>query len=148
MASVHLEVNEYQAPPKPPNTSTDIFFHVDIEQTAAGLTSTQERRCIDGEWRPHNDWLFGDVKGKTEWLSLNDLDDDFLKQGWEPQSDDPTAKNYIVSHVESQTNGWTARQVWGFQIVDGLRRYTRAIVVTKGSERVAVHLYYDYLGSA
>lgn len=144
MASVHLDINQYEAPPKPPNTSTDIFYHVDVEQTAAGLSSTHERRCIDHTWRDHSDWLFGDVRGQTWWVSLDEVDDEFLKKGWEPEGDDPAAKNYIISHVESKDKGWTAKQVWGFQIIDGARRYARNIAVTKGSERVTVRLVYDY----
>lgn len=141
MASIQLDVNEYEAPPKPPNTSTDIFTHIDIEQTAAGLSSTHERRCIDDTWRDHSDWLFGDVTGKTRWVSLDEVDDDFLKTGWEAAVE---GKGYITSEVKSKDKGWVAKQIWGFQVIDGVRYYCRNIAVTKGSERVTVRLVYDY----
>ena len=141
MASVSLDINQYQAPPKPPSTSTDIVYHIDIEQTAAGLSSTHERRCIDGEWRDHQDWLFGEVKGRTWWTGVDGIDDEFLRQGWEAD-----AGELLVSHVESKGNGWTARQVWGFQVIDGVRRYARNVVVTKGSERAAIRLVYNWVG--
>ena len=141
MASVTLDVNQYEAPPKPPNTSSDIFTHIDIEQTASGLSSTHERRCVDDVWRDHSDWLFGNVTGKTRWVSLDEVDDEHLKKGWEIEGE---GKAFILSQVESKDNGWIARQIWGFQVIEGERRYCRNIVVTKGEERAAIRLVYDY----
>jgi hypothetical protein len=141
MASVTLDVNQYEAPPKPPNTSSDIFTHIDIEQTASGLSSTHERRCVDDVWRDHSDWLFGNVTGKTRWVSLDEVDDEHLKKGWEIEGE---GKAFILSQVDSKDNGWIARQIWGFQIIEGERRYCRNIVVTKGEERVTARLVYDY----
>merc|ERR1712000_173118 len=112
VATVHLEVNAYEAPPNPPNESTDVIRHIDIEQSASGLTSTHEKRCLDDVFREHSDWLFGTVKGKTKWVTLDEVTDEFLKKGW------------------------VAQQIWGFQQVDGLRRYCRNVLVTKDSERI------------
>ena len=53
-------------------------------------------------------------------------------------------------HVESlavnEEKGWTARQIWGFAIVDGKRYYTRRVVVSKGSEVLKVRLVYNWQG--
>ncbi|CAG9954714.1 unnamed protein product [Clonostachys rosea f. rosea IK726] len=127
LASVTLDVNEYEAAPKPPNTATEIFTHIDIEQTAAGLSSTHERRCVDDTWREHEDWLFGKVKGRTRWVGED-------------------GKNFILSEVESVGNGWTATQIWGFQKIEGERRYVRHVVVKKEDKTEVVKLVYDYTG--
>ncbi|KAI5466646.1 hypothetical protein BGZ63DRAFT_3632 [Mariannaea sp. PMI_226] len=140
MASITLDINQYQAPPKPPSTATDVVYHVDITQTASGLKSTQENRCLDNEFRPHADWLFGKVKGKTTWVTLDEVDDEFLKKDLLVEGEG----KFIKSYVESEDTNWVATQVWGFEIVDGLRRYSRHIVVTKGSERAQIRLVYDY----
>ncbi|KAK0383171.1 hypothetical protein NLU13_9084 [Sarocladium strictum] len=141
-ASISLDINQYEAPPSPPNTSTELFTHIDIEQTAAGLKSTNEKRTVDAEWREHSDWLFGNVKGKSFWVGLDDVEDDFLKQGWLKEGDDE--KFLFKSYVESLDNGWVASQIWGFQEVQGERRHVRKILVTKDSKRAAVTFVYDY----
>ncbi|KAK8924738.1 hypothetical protein MANI_002584 [Metarhizium anisopliae] len=139
-ATISLSVNQYEAPPKPPNESTGTVVHIDIDQSASGLTNTQENRCLDNTYRDHTDWLFGHVKGRSTWVGLDEIEDAYLKNGWEAEADG----KLIFSHVESLDAGWTATQVWGFQLVNGERRYCRNIVVAKGSERAEFRLVYDY----
>ncbi|KAK7419316.1 hypothetical protein QQZ08_010899 [Neonectria magnoliae] len=141
-ASISLDVNQYTAPPKAPNTSTDVVTHIDIVQSASGLTSTQENRCLDATFREHSDWLFGSVKGLSTFVSLDEVDDEFLKKDWLVEGE---GKTLVKSYVESQDNGWIATQIWGFQNIGGERRYCRRIVVTKGDQRVQVLFVYDYV---
>lgn len=141
-ASISLDVNQYEAPPKPPHESTEIFTHIDIEQVAAGLSGTHEKRTLDDFWRPHSDWLFGSVKGRSSWVSLDEIEDEFLKSGWLTEGD---GKCFVKSYVESQDSDWVATQIWGFQTVGGVRRYVRNIVLTKGKERAQVRLAYDFV---
>lgn len=143
-ASITLDVNQYDAPPKPPNTATDVVTHIDIAQAVSGgLTGTQENRCLDDCWREHSDWLFGSVKGRSTWVGVADLDDEFLKKDWEATVG--VEKPLILSHVESQDSGWVARQVWGFQTVNGERKYVRQLVLVKGDKRVQVRFVYDFI---
>ncbi|KAG5929443.1 hypothetical protein E4U42_005910 [Claviceps africana] len=139
-ATVSLTIAQYEAPPKPPNPSTDVFTHIDITQSASGLTSTQENRCVDDTVREHTDWLFGTVHGRTKWVSLDDVQDAYLKNGWEVEGDG----SFIWSHVENHDYGWTADQIWGFQLIDGERRYCRNIVVAKADQRAQFRLVYNY----
>ena len=143
MASISLDVQVEEKAPLPPNTSTDPVLHIILEQSASGLSSTHEHRCMDDVFRPHSDWLFGNVKGKTKWVTLDEVEDEYLKTGWIV---DPAAgAEFLRSHVENEEKGWTAIQIWGFQLIDGERRYCRNILVTKGKERVTVRLVYDYV---
>ncbi|KHN93857.1 uncharacterized protein MAM_08279 [Metarhizium album ARSEF 1941] len=139
-ATVSIGVNQYEAPPKPPNESADIFVHIDIEQSASGLANTQENRCLDNTYREHSDRLFGHVRGRSTWLAPDEIEDAYLKNGWDAEADG----KLIFSHVESLDAGWTATQVWGFQQVNGERRYCRNIVVAKNDERAEFRLVYDY----
>jgi len=123
---------------------------------AGGFSGTTETRHIpqgdEKEWNDHKDHVFGHVKGYTVWRKLSELsdedeDDAFLKEGWEE------AETYIESYVESQGNGWVARQLWGFAETPAkasggakVRRYTRRVVVKKGSEIKKAVLTYDYVG--
>ncbi|PKS06336.1 hypothetical protein jhhlp_007084 [Lomentospora prolificans] len=150
LASVTLEIKQYIAAPKAPNTATDPVTHIDIQQIATGgLKGTREERCLDSVFRPHSDWIFGNVRGQSKWISLEEVDDEFLTKGWtldENEEAGPEGKKHVLSHVENIDNGWTATQVWGFQEVDGERRYVRNIVIKKGDKRVNMRLVYDYLG--
>ena len=141
LATVTLTINEYDAPPKPPNTSTDVYTHIDIDQSASGLSSTQENRCLDNEYREHSDWLFGKVRGQSRFVSLDELEDEHLKKGWLAEGD---GKAFVYSHVESEENGWTATQVWGFKTVNGERRHCRNLLVKKGDKRVELCFVYDW----
>lgn len=86
--------------------------------------------------------MFGNVKGRTKWIaSKTEIGDDaFLKSNWA----DGEAEEMVFAYVESLDKGWTATQVWGFQIVNGERRYARNVVVAKGTERAEIRMIYDF----
>ncbi|KAI0483359.1 hypothetical protein GGR56DRAFT_239999 [Xylariaceae sp. FL0804] len=164
-AAVTLHVKQYV-------TEADGLVHIDIDQVAtAGLKGTTERRTIDDRPREHKDWLFGSVRGRTRWVSADELaallsadggearkggwvDGDFLARDWlDGAEEKPTAeqgvpegKRHLFSHVESLDNGWHGTQVWGFQTVQGERRYARNVCVAKGDKFVNIKMIYDYLG--
>lgn len=120
---------------------------IDIVQTASGLSSTTEKRCLDFVYREHKDWMYGEVRGRSCFLGPDDIDDDFLKGNWledDSEKVGPEGKSHVLSVAESVDNGWVARQIWGFQTVDGERRHCRNVVVVKGQERVEIRLVYDF----
>ena len=143
LATITIDVNQYEAPPKAPSTADGTFTHIDIEQSASGLSSTKEARCLDDLPRDHSDWLFGNVKGQSSWVSVDDITDEYLKKGWLSEGE---GKTLIRSHVVSQDNGWTATQIWGFQDINGERRYCRNIVIAKGDQRAEFRFVYNYEG--
>jgi len=151
LATVTLEVKQFTAPPSPPaEPSGAPATHIEIEQTITGGTrGTTEKRCADNEFREHSDWLFGHVKGQSRWIKTEEISDNFLKSGWlegEEEKTGPNGESHFLSHVESLDNGWTATQIWGFKTdKDGKRRYARNVVIAKGSERVELQLWYDFL---
>jgi hypothetical protein len=93
------------------------------------------------QWPGYTQWR------KPEELSDADEDEAFLKEGWEDGTD-----IFVDSYVESQGNGWTARQIWGFANVvpkdggEAVRRYTRRVILKKGKETKRNRIVYDYLG--
>jgi hypothetical protein len=153
-ATVTLETKQYVAPPKPiggdPAPDQTPVTHIDIQQIAtAGLKGTREERCLDGQFREHSDWLFGTVQGKSRFLDLDEVEDDFLKAGWDADATEPggpDGKKHVLSHAENldPSGGWTAIQIWGFQVVDGERRYVRNVVVQKDDQRAEFRLVYDW----
>ncbi|KAF4510563.1 hypothetical protein G6O67_002440 [Ophiocordyceps sinensis] len=166
LASISLTVKEYEGPAKEqakqPSTKEHEgpaeeqatqpsgpagdgpFTHIDIWQSAAGLTSTEELRCLDDHARPHSDWLFGAVEGRSRWARLADVGDEYLGAGW-LTTGDGNDDDVVFNHVVSMGNGWTATQVWGFQDVGGERRHCRNVVIEKGAQRAEFRLVYDFV---
>jgi hypothetical protein len=52
-------------------------------------------------------------------------------------------QNFVVN--KDAGYGWTAEQVWGFEIVQGERRYTRRIVVAKDGKYQMIRFVYSFL---
>ncbi|KAF7550963.1 hypothetical protein G7Z17_g5379 [Cylindrodendrum hubeiense] len=140
LSTINIEIKQYIALPLPPSTSTDEVTHLNTTQWST-LNSTQEDRCFDNTMRDHSDWIFGAVKGLTRWVSLEEIEDEFLKKDWLVEGE---GKTLIFSFAESQGNGWDATQIWGFQTVNGERRYCRRALVTKGKKRATFLSVYDY----
>ncbi|RAL17179.1 uncharacterized protein BO97DRAFT_358764 [Aspergillus homomorphus CBS 101889] len=53
---------------------------------------------------------------------------------------------WFGSFVESLDNGWTAEQIWGFEMIDGQRYYTRRVVVAKEAKYELARFVYSYAG--
>lgn len=131
MMTIGLNIKEYKE---------DGVTHIDVEQPgAAGIKGTTELRTLDGSKRDHEDHIFGHVVGTTKWIKLDglndaDADEAFLKKDWDTET---AAGDLVDSFVENSKNGWTARQIWGFQTVQvegqPQRRYVRNVVVKKVS---------------
>ena len=77
-------------------------------------------------------------------LKDDDEDDKFLKEGW------IEAPVFLESYVESQDRDWTARQVWGFALVESggqeVKKYVRRAIIKKkdGKDFKRARLVYDY----
>ncbi|KAJ4296086.1 hypothetical protein N0V88_004788 [Collariella sp. IMI 366227] len=150
MATLTLHIKQFVAPPSPPaDPAAAPVVHIQIDQTGTGgMKGSTEKRCLDHVFRDHSDWLFGHVKGQTRWVTPNDITDAHLAAGWlegEEEKGGPNGETHLESHVESYDAGWTATQIWGFKLIEGVRKYVRNVVVAKGGERVEIQLVYDFI---
>ncbi|KIN07328.1 hypothetical protein OIDMADRAFT_185826 [Oidiodendron maius Zn] len=139
LATVYLNVKQYK--------DDAGVVHIDIDQvTTGGLQGTTELRTLDWEKREHEDHIFGKLHGQTRFINTDAIEDAYLKEGWlegDEEKGGPEGELHIQSHVEAVA-GWTADMIWGFAEIDGERRYTRRVVVTKGDQVLKVRLIYDY----
>ena len=83
--------------------------------------------------------MMGPVKAKARWIEPSAADDDFLSSGWVDEG-----PQQIQAYVESVGDGWTANQVWGFELREGNRRFVRRVVVKKDQQVEKVRLVYDF----
>ncbi|KAJ5949534.1 hypothetical protein N7454_001118 [Penicillium verhagenii] len=51
---------------------------------------------------------------------------------------------WMHSYVVNQETGWTAEQVWGFELIGGERRYTRRVAVVKDGKFELGRLVYTF----
>ncbi|KIW15424.1 hypothetical protein PV08_05470 [Exophiala spinifera] len=151
-ATVVLTIKEY---------SEDSIYHIDITSVASGLSTTQENRTLDWSERDHTDRIFGHVRGKSRMFKTGEyqmegpgspedaafLQAEKLKDG---KTDSTFLDNeHVQSWVKSVDGGnWIAEQIWGFEEVDGQRRYTRRVLVWKDGKEQRARLVYDYKGQA
>ncbi|MCJ1338821.1 hypothetical protein MMC09_004110 [Bachmanniomyces sp. S44760] len=135
LSTINLDITEYIAPSEDGDKT-----HIDIIQKATpGGSRTEEKRTLDWTYRPHTDNIFGTVKGRSRWVGVGELDEEWFKQDWE----DPEGEK-VQSYVISEERGWLANQVWGFEIILEKRYYTRHLIVTKGEEKIEARLVYDF----
>ena len=139
-ATITLTVHEELGPPTT----------VKIEQVATGgIKGTTENRTLDWTPREHKDYLFGRVMGSSRWVKLDKLEPgrgleemDFLAADWEGGLD----QEFIQSYVENDEAGWIVNQIWGFQVIDGERRWARNLVAKKDEKILKEKLVYDWQG--
>jgi len=121
--------------------------HVDIDQTLSGIPASSENRTLDWTVREKEDPTFGHVVSQTRRIKVEEVEDDFLKRNWLP---DTHEHGVVQSLVESDTPKskltWKAEQIWGFEDIDGERRYVRHVLFTHPNETIRARLVFDYTG--
>jgi hypothetical protein len=100
--------------------------------------------------------------GKTRRLKVEDIENEFLKKDWLPDTvEHGTVHAYVISDTAKSGRTWTAEQVralphlrlrrlfsgkiWGFETINKERRYTRHVNFTgPQQENIQAKLVYDY----
>lgn len=131
---------------------------IDIDQTTSGgVKGTSEKRTLDWHFRPHTDWLFGTLQGKTRYNTIkavleeskgkgtDEEDAKFLAEGWLKESEDG---EIVESFVDNDGAKWTGWQIWGFAEINGERRLTRRFAIRRKdkNEVVRIRMTYDWAG--
>ncbi|KAG2075063.1 hypothetical protein BDR04DRAFT_75652 [Suillus decipiens] len=129
-------------------TDDDGVEHIVVKQVlTGGFQAPTDHLILNREETFRNDTLFGHLIAKSWRSKVEDLDIDFLKEGW---SEDTVEDGLIAGIVKSDTDktkkDWVIHVVWGFAIIDGVRRFARRFKFTtkERAEPIFVRLYYDY----
>jgi hypothetical protein len=137
VASILLDIKQYR--------DDDGVEHIDIVQTlTGGIQGTTELRTLDWVEREHKDYLFGTLTGQSRRIKPSEVEDEYLRCGFLSEVEDDGA---IESYVINEANKWTARQIWGFEEIDGKRYYARHLKFIKledPEKTINRRLVYDY----
>ncbi|GKZ66661.1 hypothetical protein AnigIFM50267_000529 [Aspergillus niger] len=136
MANVTLNISQ--------RTDENGNILLDIEnKPSGGLPATQEKRVLNWEPVELHHGLFGNIRGRSRLCKLADLDDDYLRQGWEDGTEE--VMHFKTEHLESK--GVVTQQVAGFIVIGGVRYHARRVLVTKDDgEKLEAKLVYDFQG--
>ncbi|KAI0076232.1 hypothetical protein K474DRAFT_1663209 [Panus rudis PR-1116 ss-1] len=140
LATLYLTVKHYKE---------DDVEHIDIDQVlTGGVGATTELRVLNWQERNHEDHVFGPVIGKSRRIKVDDVENEWLREGW---TNDTKEHGLINSWVQSDTaksgRTWIAEQTWGFEVVNDERRYVRHVYfIGPQGEKIEARLVYDYQG--
>lgn len=85
---------------------------IDIDQTLTGIPGTSENRILDWTFREHDDYLFGPVLGKSRRANVDEIENEFLREGWLPDTvRDGVINPYVKSDTPKSNTSWIAEQV-------------------------------------
>lgn len=119
-------------------------IYMEQTATAASIPGTTEEYILDWRWRRNHDAFFGDIDGRSRWISQKDARADGADGTWlEGDSEDVL----IQAVGKKPEDAWEATHLWGFEEIDGERKHTRRVKVTRqDGETINVRMIYDYDG--
>ncbi|KAG2369479.1 hypothetical protein BDR07DRAFT_661724 [Suillus spraguei] len=121
--------------------------HIVVKQVlTGGFQAPTDHLILNGKETFRNDTLFGHLIAKSWRSKVKDLDIEFLTEGWtEDTEEDGLIAGIVKSDTDKTNKDWVIHVVWGFAIIDGVRRFARRFRFTiKDREPIFVKLYYDY----
>ncbi|KAI8287917.1 hypothetical protein K4K60_011805 [Colletotrichum sp. SAR11_57] len=112
----------------PPENGVDVIEAENV--IGGGIHKAKERRLLNWDVVERTDANFGRLRVQNGWSALSDKEH--------------SQESVIMIKVENLDHAWTQEQTWGFEEIDGIRRYVRKIVVTKEGKRETARLVFDY----
>jgi hypothetical protein len=87
--------------------------HIDIDQTlTGGIPGSSESRTLDWTDRARSDPIHGHIVGKSKRVKLDEIENEYLKNGWLQDTEQHGAINaYAQSDTSKSGTSWTADQV-------------------------------------
>lgn len=116
--------------------------------TSGNIPGTTEDYTLDWEWRTNHDSFFGDVSGRSRWVSVEQSrQTEVLGDGEGEWIEGDSDGKLIEAEGKKEDGEWRAHHLWGFEQVDGQRRHTRRVYVeNKKGENIRVRMVYDFMG--
>ncbi|KAF2824194.1 hypothetical protein CC86DRAFT_371582 [Ophiobolus disseminans] len=141
-------------------TATAASIHLNITQpdeqhlkmaqsvTSGKIPGTTDDYTLDWEWRNNYDSFFGEIAGRSRWVSVEEgRKTEAVGEGEGEWIEGDSDEKLIEAEGEKVDGEWRAHHLWGFEQVDGKRRHTRRVYIKnrKGAE-LRVRIVYDFIG--
>jgi hypothetical protein len=86
--------------------------HIDIHPRVTGIPVPIEKRTLDWAFRGRSDPVFGTTIGKFRRALLDEIDNEFLRNGWLPDTEQSGAIHvYVKSDTPKSGKAWSSEQV-------------------------------------
>lgn len=111
--------------------------------TAASIPGTSQQYLLDNDWRTEKDALYGDVTGRSLWVSLGQIQETMADIGgdWEESEG-----RLILADGGKPDAKWTVRTIWGFEELAGGRRFVQRLKEwNKKGEQAIIKMVYDFV---
>ncbi|KAL8849139.1 MAG: hypothetical protein Q9221_005862 [Calogaya cf. arnoldii] len=120
------------------------YNEIHLQQTATGasIPAVTEDWILDWTGRDGHDPLFGEMKGRARWIGIDEADVD---GEWDRECDEGMLMQAEGNKRDDERGG---THYWGFETVDGERRYVRRIFMVNNQtgKKLGVRMVYDYDG--
>ncbi|KAI9751188.1 MAG: hypothetical protein M4579_006167 [Chaenotheca gracillima] len=141
-AGVELEMKQSSEVPSSSDDGTPVTS-IAVKQTVTpGGFNSNETYVLDWSQRDATVPLFGSISVYARYLPTTDLDDSALREKLTRVNEDATIIEEVVKSTQS---GWQTTGIWGFEMIDGKRFYTRNTTTVKGEEQIKLRLVYDFV---
>ncbi|KAL8912486.1 MAG: hypothetical protein Q9171_002499 [Xanthocarpia ochracea] len=133
--SVHLNITQ----PSPDE------IHLQQTATGASIPAVTEDWILDWKWREGQDPLFGEMKGRARWIEIDKAGIGVEEAGWDRECDGGLL---MQAEGNKRDDEWGGMHFWGFEVVEGERRYVRRIFMAnnKTGENMSVRMVYNFDG--
>ena len=119
-------------------------YSVKQTATAAAIPGTTEQYVLDNEWRANKDPFFGEVKGRSRWISIDEAKS---IEGIDAAFEDSDDGKLILAEGGHVSGDWEAFRVWHFENLDGERRWVQSVKVwNKEGKELVGRMVYDFQG--
>ncbi|KAH7394281.1 hypothetical protein BKA66DRAFT_567238 [Pyrenochaeta sp. MPI-SDFR-AT-0127] len=109
-----------------------------------GVQGTTEVRQLDWEFATHNDFVWGNVRGRSKFVSITDTPAGFPAANARDDAQNEDSE-LLYNEIEALNGSWKSQMLWGFEIIDGSRYFVRHVKASRGSEHATARLVYNYL---
>ncbi|EAT79134.1 hypothetical protein HBH56_074700 [Parastagonospora nodorum] len=136
-ASIHLKITQ----------SDEQHIKMAQSVTSGKIAGTTEDYTLDWEWRSNKDAFFGDVAGRSRWVSVEEGEkSEVVGAGGGGWIEGDSSGKLVEAQGKKESGQWEAHHLWGFEIVDGERRHTRRVYVKNNEgEELRVRMVYDFV---
>jgi hypothetical protein len=123
---------------------------INVKQTVRpGGFDTANRYVLDGQTRHDTVPIFGAMSMRARYVSKEEVSKEATlgREIEEPVivgRDDGVHPVAIEERSGGVNTGWQTVATWGFEKVDGERRFCKYCITTKGDQRAEARLVYDY----